>query len=154
MTAFNRVRARAGSIWAAIRERFAPLPVDDEARIEGWIPAPNVAEKVAQDSVSGTADDDESRIANHAPAFVRTVDLTELVDLGDVDPATPIYDALVADLAQLDAAKRRAMRTPTAEFWAIVDASRGYFCTHCADDGDHTLCPGCECGCLLVGAAS
>jgi hypothetical protein len=153
MTAFDYARARLRQLFAALRERFAPLPVDDEARIVGWVPDPiaiapePVDELVVRDAypVTGHAENRESRIM-----AVRTAEATELVDQAEhlADP-WPIYDTLVAELAQLEAAKLRALRTPTAEFWAIVTAVNGWHCEHCLD-GDHTLCPGCECGCTLV----
>jgi hypothetical protein len=62
---------------------------------------------------------------------------------------TPIFDALEREFADLIAARVRALTTPTAAFWAIVAAS-DWTCEHCTA-GDHILCPGCECGCTLVG---
>lgn len=62
---------------------------------------------------------------------------------------TPIFDALVAEWDTLQEARLRALREPTAAFWSLV-AATDWTCEHCVT-GDHVLCPGCECGCTLVG---
>lgn len=62
---------------------------------------------------------------------------------------TPIFDQLVAEWDTLQEARKRALRQPTAAFWALVQAT-DWTCEHCTT-GDHLLCPGCECGCTLVG---
>jgi hypothetical protein len=153
-----RIIGRCRELLHALRDRLEPIPADPEQRIIGWVPAPRLELADPATPPDVLVDELEQTRAHfleptaHERAPVRTAAQTVLVDQDELTEATPIHDQLVADLEARKAANIRALRTPTAEFWAIVDACNGYHCEHCVA-GDHTLCPGCECGCTLVDAA-
>lgn len=143
--------------WTALRERLRRIPADDEQRIIDWIPggqhragpiaiASDIRPVAEREAYSETPYANRVTIPVPREALARTAEATMLAD---VDEPCPIYDQLVADLAEAQAARLRALRAPTAAFWALVQAT-DWTCEHCAA-GDHLLCPGCECVCTLVG---
>jgi hypothetical protein len=148
-----RIIGRCRELLHALRDRLEPIPADPEQRIIGWVPAPRLELADPATPPDVLVDELDPGLYADRVTSIRSAAATVIVDQADeLTEATPIHDQLVADLEARKAANIRALRTPTAEFWAIVDACNGYHCEHCVA-GDHTLCPGCECGCTLVDAA-